>query len=137
MEKHFELNDAEFERQFINCQLDPALFSHEAHLRLAWININKYGLEQAEEKIQTQLQNFVAAVGAKDKYHKPLTIAAIKAVYHFMFKSNTNNFQDFITAFPKLKNNFKDLIGQHYSFNLFDSSEAKNHYLEPDLLPFS
>jgi hypothetical protein len=38
MEKHLELTDLEFEANFKNCSLNPDIFSHEAHLRLAWIH---------------------------------------------------------------------------------------------------
>lgn len=136
MEAHYKLSDTEFEEQFIDCKLDPSIFSHEGHLRLAWININQYGLEQAEENIQSQLQNFVEFAGAKDKYNTTLTIAAIRAVGHFMAKSNAVNFKDFIEEFPQLKNNFKTLIESHYSFDVFNSLKAKAEFLEPDLLPF-
>jgi len=136
MEHHFELSDADFERQFSNCQLNPSIFSHEAHLRLAWIHIDKYGLEQARENIQQQLQDFVAHVGSADKYHKTLTIAAVEAVNHFMKKSKSDNFKDFIMEFPQLKSNFRELISSHYSFDIFASPEAKSEFLVPDLLPF-
>jgi hypothetical protein len=42
-ELHFSLTDIEFENQFENGTLKPELFSHEAHVRLAWIHIKKYG----------------------------------------------------------------------------------------------
>jgi hypothetical protein len=51
MNSHFELSDELFEEQFQNCQLNPALFNHEAHLRLAWIHITKYGIDKAIENI--------------------------------------------------------------------------------------
>ncbi len=136
MEKHYRLSDVEFEKQFIACQLDPSIFSHEAHLRLAWINIHLYGLEQAEKNIQKQLQNFVEFVGAKDKYNATLTVAAIRAVGHFKEKSTADNFKYFIKEFPQLKNNFKALIASHYSFDIFNSNKAKTEFLEPDLAPF-
>ena len=136
MEQHFELSDAEFEQQFSNCQLHPSLFSHEAHLRLAWIHIDKYGLEQATQNIQEQLQNFVAHVGATDKYHETLTVAAVQAVGHFMKSSEADNFKDFIVENPPLKTNFKELINSHYSFDIFNSSEAKTEFIVPDVLPF-
>ena len=136
MEKHFELSDTEFEQDFIQCKLNPSDFSHEAHLRLAWININKYGIEQAEKNVQNQLQKFVEFVGAKDKYNMTLTLAATKAVYHFMLKSNTDNFKDFITEFPRLKNSFKELMAAHYGFDIYHSNRAKTEFLEPDLIPF-
>lgn len=136
MEAHYQLSDSIFEKQFIDCQLDPSIFSHEAHLRLAWINIDRHGFVQAEKNIQAQLQNFVAFVGAKDKYHVTLTVAAIKIVNHFKENSTTDNFKDFIKEHPALKNNFKDLIARHYSFDIFKSKKAQAAFLEPDLLPF-
>lgn len=136
MENHFELTDIEFERQFANCALDPSIFNHEAHLRLAWIHIYTYGIEQAEKNIQVQLEKYVDYVGEKDKFNTTLTIVAIKVVHHFMLKSNADNFTDFIVEFPQLKNNFKQLIESHYSFDIFNSEKAKTRFLEPDLLAF-
>lgn len=137
MEKHLELSDHEFERQFENCTLNPSLFSHEAHLRLAWIQINSHGVEDACNVICNQILHFVEALGQTKKYNMTLTIAAVRAVSHFMQKSNSDNFQEFIKEFPQLKSNFKELLGSHYSFDIFQSQKAKSHYIEPDLLPFS
>ena len=136
METHFELSDSDFENRLINCELNPSDFTHEAHLRLAWINIKKYGIKQAEKNIQIELKNFVEFVGAKDKYNVTLTLAAIKAVYHFMLKSKSDTFKNFITEFPRLKNNFKDLMSCHYGFDIYNSDKAKTEFLEPDLVPF-
>ena len=119
MGKHYKFSDLEFEMHFKKCSLDPELFSHEAHLRLAWIHINKYGLDMAIKNICVQLRDFVASFGAQDKFNKTLTVAAINAVYHFMQRSNSENFRDFINAFPLLKDDFKKLIGCHYKMDFF------------------
>lgn len=136
MEAHFKLSHSEFEKQFVNCELPPAIFTHEAHLRLAWLNITKYGLEKAETIIQCQLKKYVEYAGEKDKYNTTLTVAAIKAVYHFMLKSNSSSFYNFITQFPRLKTNFKELMACHYGFDIYNSQRAKESFLEPDLLQF-
>ena len=136
MEKHFELSDAEFEKLFGTCELDPGLFSHEAHLRLAWIHIHNYGITTAEANIQHQLQEFVKAIGAKGKYNTTLTIAAVRAVYHFILQSKSESFKEFITEFPQLKNDFKGLMDSHYGFDIYNSELAKKQFLAPDLLPF-
>ena len=133
---HSELSDYDFRTQFEECTLNPTVFCHEAHLRLAWIHINKYGLEQAKENIQIQLQSFVEHVGAKDKYHKTLTIVAIQMVNYFKDRSKSNTFDEFIKEFPQLKDNFRELIENHYSFDIFNSVIAKKEYLEPDVLFF-
>ena len=136
MENHFDLNDLEFEQQFASGVLAPKLFSHEAHLRLAWIHVTKYGIDKAIENIRIQLQNFVAVIGAADKYNETVTIAAIRAVYHFMRKSKTHNFEDFIVENHRLKFQFKELLSFHYRTNIFLSERAKKEYLEPEILPF-
>ncbi len=136
MTDHFQFTDTEFEQQFATCKLLPSLFSHEAHLRLAWIHITKYGIEKALENIQSQLINFVAHIGALDKYNKTLTIAAVKAVDHFILKSESDNFEDFSIEFPRLRYNFKELMETHYTADIFNLATIKSTYLEPDLAPF-
>jgi len=137
MQNHLELVDNEFEAQFSNCSLDASLFNHEAHIRLAWIHITKYGVDQAISNVDAQLIKYVTSLGARDKYNKTVTIAAVKAVYHFIQKSESNSFKDFIKEFPRLKTNFKDLLSQHYSIDIFNLKNAKSSFLEPNLLPFT
>ena len=136
IKNHLQLSDKQFKTAFQNCQLAPKLFNHEAHLRLAWLLLKEYGLEKGMNVIQTQILAFVDNLGATDKYNKTLTVAAVKAVHHFMGRSKAFNFTDFITEFPKLKHDFKGLMRQHYSFDIYNSLEAKTTFLKPDLQPF-
>ena len=136
MKTHFQLTDEQFQHQFFWCILDPALFTHEAHLRLAWIHIKKFGVETAVYTVTEQLKRFVNHLGAENKFNKTLTIAAVRAVNHFMMRSDVQTFEEFIIQFPKLKNNFRKLISSHYTEDIFNSRKAKEQYLEPDLLPF-
>lgn len=136
MEPHFELSDQEFVRQFANGQMDPAVFSHEAHLRLAWIHVRKYGVSRAIENICAQLKNFVARHGAAAKYNETVTVAAVKAVHYFHQQSSDTTFYSFIQTFPRLKHNFREIMGRHYSINIFTSEAAKKTYMEPDLCAF-
>lgn len=137
MENHYKYSDSQFETEFEQGSLDPTLFNHEAHLRLTWIQLEKYGFEKAIENIQTQILNYVTKLGAEDKFHVTLTHAAIHIVNHFKQQSTSDSFLNFITEFPKLKNNFKELINTHYSAEKLHSPGAKTEYLEPDLQPFS
>ncbi|WP_405207621.1 hypothetical protein [Aquimarina sp. LLG6339-5] len=137
METHFDLNDLEFIRLFKEGTLNPSLFNHEAHLRLAWIHITFSDADTARKKISNHIVSYVTKLNATDKFNKTLTIAAVNIVNHYIQKSQSNNFKEFITEFPGLKNNFKELVNAHYSFDIFNSKEAKMNYLPPDLLPFS
>jgi hypothetical protein len=137
MTSHLDLTDSQFEQTFQTCTLNPELFTHEAHLRLAWIHVKKYGVEKAIENVNVQLLQFVDHVSARDKFNKTVTVAAISAVNHFINKSKSDSFVDFIQEFPRLKNNFKELLAFHYGHDIFKSEIAKREYVEPDLLPFS
>ncbi len=136
MKDRVDITDDEFERQFENCLIDPAMFTHEAHLRLAWIHIEKYGVKKAITNICFQLKRFVEFLGAADKYNETVTIAAIRAVYHFKLKTDASTFSEFIKENPRLKNNFKELLAHHYVTDIFNSQKAKTQYLEPEILPF-
>ena len=136
MNSHSDLSNKQFEIAFANCSLAPELFNHEAHLRLVWIHLQKSELNNAINAVCHQLITFVGHVGAKDKYHATLTVAAVHIVHHFIEKSQASSFSDFITEFPQLKTDFKGLIQAHYSFDIFRNEAAKKTYLPPDLLAF-
>lgn len=136
MSTHHNFSDDEFEKEFKEASLDPQLFTHEAHVRLAWIHIRKYGRTVAIDNIREQLKQYVLKVGAADKYNETLTVSAIKAVYHFELKSNSSNFSDFISKNPRLITGFKDLMFSHFQTDIFTSALAKRQIIEPELLPF-
>lgn len=133
---HWQYSDEAFEELFETYKLKPGMFTHEAHLRLAYIHIEKYGLEQAEQNMCDQIKGFAESLGVYDKFNKTVTIASVKAMNHFMQKAKSDNFKDFIQEFPRLLTNFKDILGQHYGFNVFADKRAKKEFVEPDLLPF-
>lgn len=133
---HLQLSDEDFEQQFSSAMLPRALFTHEAHLRLAWLHMKKYGIATAIENITAQLKNYVIVLGVADKYNETVTVAAVKMVNHFYTQSNEMDFGIFIKENKRLVTNFKELIQLHYSFNIFTADEAKQQYIEPDLLPF-
>ncbi|MFA0963841.1 hypothetical protein AB9P05_18695 [Roseivirga sp. BDSF3-8] len=136
MASHFDLSDDPLEQQMISVTLDPSLFTHEAHLRLAWVYIRKYGVEQAIDNIGEQIRQFAAKNGAPDKYNQTVTEAAVRIVYHFYLKASEVDFHTLIEQYPRLKTDFISLLRAHYSFDLFQDAKAKRSYLQPDLLPF-
>ncbi|MTI40196.1 hypothetical protein [Fulvivirga lutimaris] len=137
MKSHFELSDQQFETEFASLILNPSLFTHEAHLRLAYIHIKKYGQSMAAENICGQIKAFDQHFGDGTKFHMTITVAAVRMMNHFMNKQKGLSFKELIETYPRLIHSFKELIYQHYSFNVFTDSEARIKYLEPDLQEFS
>ena len=130
------LSDSEFELQFAHGSLAPELFTHEAHLRLAWIQLKKYGHEQALANVCGQIRNFDELHGDGTKFHLTLSQAAVRAVEHFRRKSKSDNFQDFLEEFPQLMSRFMELILSHYSAEVLFSDRAKFAYVAPDIEAF-
>ena len=136
MPDHYILKDAEFLEALENGDLAPGLFSHEAHLRWGWLLLEEHGPEDAAAIACTQLENYTLKLGIPQKFNKTVTVAAIKAIHHFRKKSQKSDFKDFMIRFPRLKSSFRELMGFHYSLDIFNDSKARKEYLEPDLFPF-
>ena len=130
------ISDEEFEQQFKSCEFDPHQFSHRAHLRLAYVHIRKYGLEEAIRNLCLQIAIYDRTHDEGIKYHETITIVAARIMDHFMNKQTSEGFDALLEEFPALEKDFMGLINQHYSINLFTHPTAKIEYLEPDLRPF-
>ena len=136
LEAHFSLSDDDFSQLFSDKTLNPEIFTHEAHLRLAWIMIKSQGLKLGSEMICHQILAFIKPLGADEKFNTTLTVASMNMVNHFIQKCETDNFLDFIQAFPTLKYDFKTLVSKHYSFDIIKDQRTKLEYVEPDLMGF-
>lgn len=136
MNSHYQLTDKEFTAAFKDLTLDSKLFTHEAHLRLGWIYISQYGLKTAEVVLCEQIKSYAESLGGAGKFNMTVTVAATKAVHHFMNRSNAQTFEELIQEFPRLKTEFKGLMATHYGFDIFNNTAAKKSYLAPDLVPF-
>lgn len=136
LRSHNELTDTEFEDRFKDCTLNPKLFSHEAHIRLAWIHITKYGIKKAEQSFNHQILKYISTLGAQEKYNATVTIAGIKVVYHFIQQSSATDFYVFIEKNKRLVTDFKGLLMSHYRTNIFESAKAKKAFIEAELIPF-
>lgn len=136
MEAHHQLSDSEFAHQFEMLTLTPQWFTHEAHLRLAWIHLQNGKVQEAGQKICQQIQIFDRTFDDGTKFHKTLTIAAVSAVNHFLRQSKSSCFKDFLLEFPELKYRFKDLLATHYSWNIFGDKQAKKEFVISDLEGF-
>lgn len=136
-ELHRKLSDDDFEAAFRDKTLRPGWFTHEAHLRLAFIHITKYGLDEARNNMRSQIRAFAENLGIYDKYHDTVTIAAVYMVNEYMKDADNSSFDTFLNSGGNDLRSFKELLNKHYSYNVFRNQEARQHYIAPDLIPFS
>ncbi len=116
--------------------LKPEDFTHKTHLKLAWEVLCVSQIDEAVNKACELLKAYTGHFEVTDKYHQTLTVASIRTVRHFILKSKSSDFEEFLREFPVLENNFKGLIEQHYSLERLTLESAIKEYLEPDLLPY-
>lgn len=133
---HRKLSDAEFESTFADKTFRPGWFTHEAHLRLAYIHITKYGYATALAHLRDQIKSFAENLGIYDKYHDTVTITAVLMTAEAMDNSDETDFLKLIEGSGAYLLNFKELLKKHYSYDLFKDQRSRDHWVAPDLKPF-
>ena len=69
------------------------------------------------------------------KFNMTVTVAAVKAVDHFVRRSKVNPSLHSYPN-PQLKENFRGLMDSHYGFDIFKSETARSEFVDPDREPF-
>lgn len=126
------MNDQQFIQQFESAHLPD--FAHRDHIRMAWLYLRDHPVDIATQKICDGLRHFAQAHGAVNKYHATITLFWVKVVIHARNESpEINDFDDFIDTHPYLLD--KSIMTRHYSPALLGSIDARQTFIEPDLLP--
>ena len=73
-------DDEAFLAAFETCTLDPALFDHRGHLRLALLHLQAQGLGATATTLPGQIQRYATHLGAPEKFHATLTHALLELV---------------------------------------------------------
>ncbi|MDP2068779.1 MAG: hypothetical protein Q8K04_07410 [Lutibacter sp.] len=113
-----QITDNELLELIENCSLSPELFTHETMLRLAWILIQKHGLDVAIVKNSHIKEKYFKTALKSDKFNKTLSRAYVEILHYFITKSNTKNFEKLLREFPRLKFDFQKLVKTHYGYNI-------------------
>lgn len=133
---HWSVDDNQLEILLESGKLDPGLFSHEAHIRLAWNVLQKMDLKEAENRIRFLLMTYVSHLGLNTKYHETITLASIRLVRNGVQTTEALTCAEFLLSNPILISDFKTQLLRHYSKELLFSESARQSFVEPDLLPF-
>jgi len=112
-------------------------FHHRDHLRLAWIQIRRLGLERASDAVVLSIRQFAARQGHADRYHETMTRFWVRVVAMGINRHPTLPFDDLLATEPHLLD--KTLAFAHWSRERMASDEARRQWMEPDvrLMPAS
>src|SRR5580765_5341691 len=89
--------DRDFRSAFEACALATSEFTHEAHVRLAYVHLVELDVESAVQRMREGLLRFLEHHGLpRSKFHETITRAWVLAVRHFMERSTSTSSADFI-----------------------------------------
>ena len=132
------MNDEEHLRRFEDHSLPLEQWSHRAHLKVAYLYLNRFSQAEALERLRTGIQAYNAAQGIQDTptggYHETMTQVWLKLVYTTLRQFGPAESADaFFDAQTQLQSKRTPLL--FYSRERIMSAEAKRSFVAPDLAP--
>ena len=128
------MDDREFLRLFHDGSLPGEEFRHRGHLRLAWLVLSHHRLDEAESTVAREIRRFATASGAANRYHDTLTRFWVRLVGHTMENApDVGSIDALLARFPFLLD--KSLPYRHWRGETFNSDQAREGWVEPDLFP--
>ena len=147
---------ATFLKKFENGTLARADWTHEAHVRMAWLYVTRTGsYREARNKVRTGIKKLNSAFQARDYvpcgatrpepvaeaeaepkrvgYHETITTGFVRLVAARVREGE--NFATFRRRNPDLFDGKLSALLTHYSVELLFSDAARNKFVEPDLKP--
>jgi N-formylglutamate deformylase len=128
-------SDDEFLDAFLTCRVPAASFDHRAHLRVAWILLQRYPIDDAVTSTCEGIARLAAHLGATKKFHYTLTAALVRVMAAAGATDRTRAFDAFLLANAPLVENARAVIAWYYSTERLATVDARTGFIEPDLAP--
>lgn len=126
------LTDEVFLSQIRRCTLPPEYFSHEGHLRLAWLlATTSSGASEASKQACLIIKKYASSLGAADKYHHTITEFLQRLVCDRQSRLQFTSWQSFLAANQDLILDCLSLLDQYYDNEVLFSDKAKSQYITP------
>ncbi len=143
------MNDDEFLAGFEACTLARSEWTHEAHVRMAWLYLTRYPLSEALKRVRSGIQQlndtFSKAETVQEQsrppcghqpkqsggYHDTITVAFVRLIAARLRDDDT--FLAFRDRNPDLFDHTLTALLRHYTKKRLHSAKAKRTFIEPDL----
>jgi hypothetical protein len=125
------MTDAEFLAAFEACTIPRPDWTHEAHVRMAWLYLTSHPFPDALQQIRTGIQRYNNSLGGTG-YHDTITVAFARLIASRLFDGGYEAFKE---ANPDLMDRTLGALKRYYSEARLKSDEAKAAFVEPDLRP--
>lgn len=128
--------------QFENKTLPKEHWTHAAHIAVAFVQLEKHkNFESTLSSLRTCIKAYNNSVGTENTdnsgYHETLTAFWLKVVAEFYASNYQSNIDQVYQSFAKTILASSKFPLNFYSNELLFSTEARQFWVEPDLLPIS
>jgi hypothetical protein len=144
------MGDDEFLRAFEACTFTRPEWTHEAHVRMAWLYLSRFPFVEALDRIRCGIRKLNAKIGQPDithraparpfyrgsngdpnGYHETITIAFARIIAGRLMPAES--YAEFRKRNPDLLDRKLPALMRHYSPALLRSPEARRAFVEPDI----
>lgn len=129
------ISDDTFLSAFNDCSAPPSAFNHVGHLRIGWIHLQRYPVNDAIRLTCDGIERFANHLGVPGKYNQTLTIALMRLMASGGASDTNMDWETFLSTNHELIYDAKGLLARYYSEALLNSAEAKSGFVSPDLAP--
>lgn len=128
------MTDDAFLAALENCRLDPAEFSHAAHIRAGFLYLQRHDFAEALGAMRRAIKAFAASIGKDDLYHETITTAFMTLINARLAVEPAG------VAWEGFAARHRDLfdgtaLSQHYSRECLQHPLARQIFLLPDRVP--
>ena len=135
------MDDRTFLEQFEDCTLPFDQWTHRAHVKVAYLYLRRFSLEEAIRKMRQGIQRYNAAndvpEGPDTGYNEMTTQAFLRIIYAVISEYEsvfpTKTADEFCDTHPQLLS--KHILRFYYSPDQRMHPDAKTTFVEPDLAP--
>jgi hypothetical protein len=124
-------------RAFEAGEVRPEEFDHEAHVRVVWCYLQQFPVAVTVARFTSALRALTAQLGVPQKYHETISWFFIIVIADRLARSASRNWEGFRRENRDLVENSSVLLKQHYSPDRLNSTDARQRFVLPDLIPQS
>lgn len=134
------MSDDAFLTAFETGTLPASAWTHEAHVRMAWLYLTRLPYKEAVIRVRTGINYFNNAVLKKDNgYHETITIAfcclIADARKQLLLPDKSASLDDLKSQFPEFFDRKLSALLRHYRHETLFHESARTSFVEPDLIP--
>lgn len=128
------MSDDEFLNGVLACTLPTAQFNHLGHVRLAWIHMQRFPLDEAVARTCGAIKAYAAYLGATTKFHWTVTEALMHLLHRGGAADRRLEWAAFIARNHDLLAHARAHLARHYSERVLET--GRDFFVAPDRLPF-